>query len=221
MSKVHFRVRKTPTCGIASCARPRPALKIEHEENIGLCWRSECVMKHQTHSDYNLFKKHSRLFLILQIKHGGCHTQRNTQTNSAPSSGMWKTRGLFSGFKEKEMRQKRQKWHWRECVCLVVYNHVCMRVVLLFLFFLPVCSFICPSVCVSVNLTVCSVHLCWIWTASAECFLCEVCFPLLWLGKYSSVWIWVPALWSQIILNTVKSAKHAPRVDANHRHDPV
>lgn len=110
------------------------------------------------------------------------------------------------------------------CVCLLVSNHVHICIVLLLGgggFCLSVCSFICPSVGVSVNLAVCSVHLCWVWTASAECFLCKVCFPLLWLGKYSSVWIWVPALWGLIIPNTVKSAKHAPRVDANQIYDPV
>lgn len=125
---------------------------------------------------------------------------------------------------------RRKRWDRKDrndidvkvCVCLFIclyYAHGfdCFFI----LFFLPVCSFICPSVCISVNLTVCSVHLCWIWTASAECFLCRVCFPLLWLGKCSSVWIWVPALWSQIIPNTVKSAKHAPKVDTNHLHDPV
>ncbi len=110
-------------------------------------------MKHQTHSDYNLFKKHSRLFLILQIKHGGgCHTQRNTQTNSAPSSGMWKTRGLFSGIEEKDMRQKRQKWHWRECVC--VCSFIIMFVCAWFYcFFFSACLFIhlpfCLSICQS------------------------------------------------------------------------
>lgn len=90
-----------------------------------------------------------------------------------------------------------------------------------FSFFLSVCWFICSSFSVSISLSVCSVHLCRVWMASAEYFLCTVCFPPLWLREHSSVRIWVPALWGLIIPNPGTSAEHARRVGACQIYGPV
>lgn len=116
-------------------------------------------MKHQTHSDYHLFKKHSRLFLILQIKHGGgCHTQRNTRAN------------LFD----------RKVGMTLTCVCVSVYVYT--RMVLLG-GFLPACSSIYLSVCVCQSHYVrCASVL----NLDSICRVFSVCFPLLWLGTHSS-----------------------------------
>lgn len=81
-------------------------------------------------------------------------------------------------------------------------------------FYLPVHP--STSLSVYVNLTMSAVHLCWIWTASAECFL----FVFLSSGL-ELIPLSLPALWSHIIPNTVKSAKCAPRVNANQIHGPV
>ena len=113
-------------------------------------------MKHQTHSEYDLFKKHSRLFRMLQIKHGGgCHTQRNTQTNSAPSSGMWKTRGPIHWIlgERDETEKTRNDIDVHVCVCSFIIMFVCARFYCLFfpacLFIhLPLCLRICQSRCV-------------------------------------------------------------------------
>lgn len=67
-----------------------------------------------------------------------------------------------------------------------------------------------------VSLTTSAVRLCRIWTASADCVL----FVCLFSGS-DRIPLSLPALWSHIIPNTVKSAKHKPRVNANQIHGPL
>lgn len=107
---------------------------------------------------------------------------------------------------------ERQEWHWHACVCLFMFIRAWFYWG--FFFYLPVHP--STSLSVYVNLTMSAVHLCWIWTASAECFL----FVFLSSGL-ERIPLSLPALWSHIIPNTVKSAKRAPRVNANQIHGPV
>lgn len=154
-------------------------------------------MKHQAHSGYDLFRKCSRLFHTLQIKHGGGgDTQGGTQTD------------LFD--------QKGIEWHRRAGICLCVLRRRSKAhgfFVVLF-FYLSVH----PSTPLSfdVSLTTSAVRLCRIWTASADCVL----FVCLFSGS-DRIPLSLPALWSHIIPNTVKSAKHKPRVNANQIRGPL
>lgn len=152
MSKVLFRVRKTPTCAITSCAKLHPALKNRAVRELWVVL--EIRVCYET-SNHDLFKKHSRLFFYSTNKRWWwlSHREKNTRTNSASSTGMWKTRGLFR--REKWDRRGRNDMVCMHGVCLPVYNHVCMCLVFYCFFFsaclfihLPLSLRICQSQCV-------------------------------------------------------------------------
>lgn len=120
------------------------------------------------------------------------------------------------------MRQKRQRWHWFVCVRLFIYNHVCYAHGFIVVSFSSFLLFFCLSVHSSallsayLSISLCVLCVCAEFGQHLQSVFCAR-FVFLSSGVES-----IPlseskcqALWSLIIPNTVKSAKHAPRVDAN------
>lgn len=145
-----------PACARQCCVNQRT-------QRRELCCRSEHVTKHQAHSGYDLFRKCSRLFHTLQIKHGGGgDTQGGTQTD------------LFD--------QKGVEWHRRAGIRLWVYNRVLKPTVFLLSCF-STCHFIHPPLCLLMSVSLRRLCVC----AEFGQHLCSVCLPLLWLRPYSPV----------------------------------
>lgn len=96
MCKVHFRVKTTPTCDIASCARLRPM----YLENRALRehW---VVMKtrvcYETSNTLRLWLIQKALHIVAystnKIWWWLSHWKKNAQSDCAPSGDMWKTTG--------------------------------------------------------------------------------------------------------------------------------
>lgn len=115
-----------PACARQCCVNQRTQRREQR------C-RSEHVMKHQARSGYDLFKKCSRLFHTLQIKHGGGgDTRGGTRTDSFDQKGM--------------------EWHRRAGICLCVYNRVLKPTVFLSSCF-STCRFIHPPHCLLMSVS--------------------------------------------------------------------
>lgn len=156
---MQFRVRKTPTCSITSCARLRSALQREHQEGTAVLQIRVC---YETSNTLWLWLIQKALQIVPYSTNKTwwwlSHTEKHTSQLIWPKG--------------------RNDIDMRACVCLCLYAHGFIGGV-----FLPACSSIYLSVCV------CQSH--YVRCASvlnldSICRVFSVCFPLLWLGTYSS-----------------------------------
>lgn len=105
---------------------------------------------------------------------------------------------------------ERQDWH--ACVCLFMFIRAWF-----YWGGFSTCLFIHLPLCLCMSISLCPLCLCAEFGQHLQSFFLFVFLS----SGLERIPLSLPALWSHIIPNTVKSAKRAPRVNANQIHGPV